>query len=299
MDTLYNEIDKIVNDIRALKSFIIFEGSKFINKIITSSSDKDFINFLKLKLKPSEKIEFPDKRSVFEKIFKKRPEIKSLNVNYVTPDLFNKITSAMEEWNSSNKKTISDEKFKIIRMFVEKLSAIELNVSSLYEESQNCDDLKQQKKSWESGKNRVNIEVNPKNNQEINSGSPEYKDADLGEEDKEIPPKRKPKKQKSIPLAPTPEEIEKIQEEQATKLLEEIKVIFNSSTKVTEPLKKYFQDKIDENKDKLMDLLKKINYDGNDKRTKDVISDHIKDYDESFNNYHIRDILELLNLNKK
>ncbi len=299
MDTLYNEIDKIVNDIRALKSFIIFEGSKFINKIITSSSDKDFIDFLKLKLKPSETIEFPDKRSVFEKIFKKRPEIKSLNVNYVTPDLFNKITSAMEEWNSSNKKTISDEKFKIIRMFVEKLSAIELNVSSLYEESQNCDDLKQQKKSWESGKNRVNIEVNPKNNQEINSGSPEYKDADLGEEDKEILPKRKPKKQKSIPLAPTPEEIIKTQEEQATKLLEEIKVIFNSSTKVTEPLKTYFQDKIDENKDKLMDLLKKINYDGRDKITKDIISDHIKDYDKSSNNYHIRDILELLNLNKK
>jgi len=301
MDTLYNEIDKIVNDIRALKSFIIFEGSKFINKIITSSSDKDFIDFLKLKLKPSETIEFPDKRSVFEKIFKKRPEIKSLDVNYVTPDLFNKITSAMEEWNSSNKKTISDEKFKIIRIFVEKLSAIELNVSSLYEESQNCDDLKQQKKSWESGKNRVNVEVNPKNNQEINSGSPEYKDADLGEEDKEILPKRKPKKQKSIPLAPTPAEIEKTQEEQATKLLEEIKVIFNSSTKVTETLKTFFQDRINKNKDKLMDLLKEINYDGKDKKTKDIISNHIKDYDKDplNNDYHIRDILELLKLSNK
>ena len=299
MDTLYNEIDKIVNDIRALKSFIIFEGSKFINKIITSSSDKDFIDFLKLKLKPSETIEFPDKRSVFEKIFKKRPEIKSLNVNYVTPDLFNKITSAMEEWNSSNKKTISDEKFKIIRMFVEKLSAIELNVSSLYEESQNCDDLKQQKKSLESGKNRVDLEINPKNNQSINSESPESKDQDLG--DKEIPPKRKPKKQKSIPLAPTPEEITKTQEEQATKLLEEIKVIFNSSTKVTETLKTFFQDRINKNKDKLMDLLKEINYDGNDKRTKDIISDHIKDYDNDplNNDYHIRDILQLLNLIKK
>jgi hypothetical protein len=289
MDTLYNEIDKIVNDIRALKSFIIFEGSKFINKIITSSSDKDFIEFLKLKLKPSEAIGFPDKRSVFEKIFKKRPEIKSLDVNYVTPDIFNRITSAMEEWNSSNKKTISDEKFKIIRMFVEKLSAIELNVSALYEESQNCDDLKQQKKSLESGNNRVNIEVNPKNNQEINSESPESKDG-------EIPPKRKPKKQKSVPLAPSVEEVEKIREEKATKLLEEITEIFNSSTKVTEALKKYFQDKINENKDKLMDLLKEIIYEKNEKEFKNTIAGHIKYYDNDplNNDYHIRDVLELL-----
>jgi hypothetical protein len=274
MDTLYNEIDKIVNDIRALKSFIIFEGSKFINKLISSSSDKDFIDFLKLKLKPSETIELPDKRSVFEKMFKKRPEIKSLDVNYVTPDLFNKITSAMEEWNSSNKKTISDEKFKIIRMFVEKLSAIELNVSALYEESQNCDDLKQQKKSWESGKNRVDLEINPKNNQSINSESPESKDQDLG--DKEIQPKRKPKKQKPLPSAPSVEEVEKIREEKATKLLEEITEIFNSSTKVSDALKKYFQDKINENKDKLMELLKEITYEKDEKDFKNTITNHIK-----------------------
>ena len=73
MDTLYNKIDKIVNEIRDVKDFIIFEGSKFINKIIKSSSDKDFINFLKLKLNPIAAIQdTTDKRSVFEKIFKKR-----------------------------------------------------------------------------------------------------------------------------------------------------------------------------------------------------------------------------------
>lgn len=300
MDTLYNEIDKIVNDIRALKSFIIFEGSKFINKLITSSADKDFINFLKLKLKPSETIEFPDKRSVFEKIFKKRPEIKSLDVNYVTTDIFNRITSAMEEWNSSNKKTISDEKFKIIRMFVEKLSAIELNVSALYEESQNCDQLKQQKKSWELGTNRANSEINPKNNQTINSESPQSKDDDLGEKNKETPPQKKSRKPKSLPPAPSLEEIEKIQEEKANNLLNEIISTFNYSTRLNskgeegQKVKTYFQTKINENKDNLIHLLKKIISDGDDKGFKNKITKHIEEYDKNGDSYHIRDVLTLL-----
>jgi hypothetical protein len=295
MDTLYNEIDKIVNDIRALKSFIIFEGSKFINKIITSSSDKDFIEFLKLKLKPSETIEFPDKRSVFEKIFKKRPEIKSLNVNYVTPDLFNKITSAMEEWNSSNKKTISDEKFKIIRMFVEKLSTIELNVSALYEESQNCDDLKQQKKSWEFGKNRPNYEKEP--NPE-SPESPESEDEKLGEKNKENPPKKKSRKVKPLTPLPSLEETEKILEEKATELLSKIITIFNSSTKLPEPTKKYFQDKINENKDNLMLLLKTKIFQSKDKNIIEYIAKHIEDFDKLESKVYIEAILKSLELMK-
>lgn len=297
MDTLYNEIDKIVNDIRALKSFIIFEGSKFINKIINSSSDKDFIDFLKLKLKPSEKIEFPDKRSVFEKLFKKRPEIKSLDVNYVTPDIFNRITSAMEEWNSSNKKTISDEKFKIIRMFVEKLSTIELNVSALYEESQNCDDLKQQKKSVEFRTNRPNSEINPSYEKEPNPKSPESPESE-DEKNKENPPRKKSRKVKPLTPLPSLEEIGKIQEEKATELLSKIIATFNSSTKLKEATKTYFQDKINENKDNLMLLLKAKIFESKDKIIIEYIAKHIEDFDKSENPVYIEAILKSLELMK-
>ena len=290
MDTLYNEIDKIVNDIRALKSFIIFEGSKFINKIINSSSDKDFIDFLKLKLKPSEKIEFPDKRSVFEKLFKKRPEIKSLDVNYVTPDIFNRITSAMEEWNSSNKKTISDEKFKIIRMFVKKLGTIELNLTALYEESQNCDDLKQQKKSVEFRTNRPNYEKEP------NPESPESEDEKLKEKNKENPPSKKSRKVKPLTPLPSLEETEKILEEKATELLSKIIAIFNSSTKLPEATKKYFQDRINQNKDNLMLLLKANVFDKKEKEITKEIAKHIEDFDKLENPVYIEAILKSLNL---
>ena len=297
MDTLYNEIDNIVNHIRALKSFIIFEGSKFINKIITSSSDKDFINFLKLKLNPSETIELPDKRSVLEKLFKKRPQIKSLDINQVTPDIFNKIALAIEEWNSNNKKTISDEKFKIIRMFVEKLSTIELNVSALYEESQNCDDLKQQKKSWEFGKNRPNSEINPSYEKEPNPKSPESPESE-DEKNKENPPRKKSRKVKPLTPLPSLEEIEKIQEEKATELLSKIITIFNSSTKLPETTKTYFQDKINQNKDNLMLLLKAKIFESKDKNIIEYIAKHIEDFDKLESPVYIEAILKSLELMK-
>lgn len=296
MDTLYNEIDNIVNDIRALKSFIIFEGSKFINKIITSSSDKDFINFLKLKLNPSETIELPDKRSVLAKIFKKRPKLKSLDINQVTPDIFNKIALAIEEWNSNNKKTISDEKFKIIRMFVEKLSTIELNLSALYEESQNCDDLKQQKKSWKFGTNRPNPEKEPNPKSPESPESPESEDEKLGEKNKENPPSKKSRKVKQLTPLPSLEEAEKILEEKATELLSKIIAIFNSSTKLQEATKQYFQNRINQNKDNLMLLLKANVFDKKEKEITKEIAKHIEDFDKSENKVYIEAILKSLNL---
>jgi hypothetical protein len=296
MDTLYNKIDKIVNEIRDVKDFIIFEGSKFINKIIKSSSDKDFINFLKLKLNPIAAIQdTTDKRSVFEKIFKKRPEIKSLGVNSVTPEIFNKIILAIEEWNN-NKKTLSDEKFEIIKILIQKLNPIELKLINLYDESEKCDELKKQKKYWKLKSSNPNSEINPISKQETNPEN--AKEAEVTPT-KVNEPQQKSNNTKPFPSVQSPEDIEKVYQEKANELLIEIISIINYSSKLTPDIKKIFEDKINEKQESLMLLLKeKIAY-GEDKNFKDAIKQHIEDYDKSSNFYHVKEISKLLKISKR
>jgi hypothetical protein len=299
MTNLYREIVKSVEDIRALKSFVIFEGSKFISKIIKSSSDKEFIEFLKSKLQPIETTNFPEKRSVIDKIFGKRTEIKPLNINSVTPDIFNKITSAIEEWNAKNENPLNDEKFKLIRVFAEKLKDIEVTLLNTYKDSKICDQFKKEKRTF-----NKNIEANKNKSDLVSSGTQE-----LNPEDKieEVPkPDEKSKKatsarsknRKQLDPVLSQDQIEKIQEEKANKLLEEIMLILNSSTKLNgnPTLKEWLDNTISAKRKELIFLLKNIVHENIEKLFKDKIIDNIKQYEEEENATNIYNIKRLLEL---
>jgi hypothetical protein len=294
MINLYREIVKSVEDIRALKGFIIFEGSKFISKIIKSSSDKEFIEFLKSKLQPIETTSLPEKRSVFDKMFGKRPEIKPLNINSVTPDIFNRITSAIEEWNAKNENPLNDEKFKLIRVFAEKLKDLEARLLNTYKESRRCEQFKKEKKSF----NR-NLEAN-KNKSDLGSGSTqESTPENVPEPDKKIPIKSKNKKQLDPVISQ--DQIEKIQEEKANKLLKEIMLILNSSTKLNSntPLKEWFDNEINAKRNELIFLLKNIVFQKDENSFKNKIISSVEKYDETGNDSSIYNIIKILDLGKK
>jgi len=299
MTNLYKEIVKSVEDIRALKSFVIFEGSKFISKIIKSSSDKEFIEFLKSKLQPIETTSLPEKRSVFDKMFGKRPEIKPLNINSVTPDIFNRITSAIEEWNAKNENPLNDEKFKLIRVFAEKLKDIEVRLLNTYKESRRCEQFKKEKKSF----NR-NLEVNKNKSDLVSNSTQEFNPQDEIEEVPETDEKSKKatsgksKNKKQLDPVLSQDQIEKIQEENATKILEEIMVILNSSTKLNSnpALKEWLGNTISAKRKELMFLLKNFIHEKREKSLISEIADNIKQYDETGNStniYNIKNLLEL------
>jgi hypothetical protein len=299
MTNLYREIVKSVEDIRALKSFVIFEGSKFINKIIKSSSDKEFIEFLKSKLQPIETTNLPEKRSVIDKIFGKRPEIKPLNINSVTPDIFNRITSAIEEWNAKNENPLNDEKFKLIRVFAEKLKDIEVTLLNTYKDSKICDQFKKEKKSF-----NKNLEVNKNKSDLVSNSTQEFNPQDEVEkvperdEESKKTTSAKPKNKKQLDPVLSQDQIEKIQEENANKLLEEIMLILNSSTKLNNnpALKEWLDNTIGAKRKELMFLLKSFIHEKKEKSLKNEIVDNIKQYDETENATNIYNIKSLLEL---
>jgi hypothetical protein len=299
MTNLYREIVKSVEDIRALKSFVIFEGSKFISKIIKSSSDKEFIEFLKSKLQPIETTNLPEKRSVIDKIFGKRPEIKPLNVNSVTPDIFNRITSAIEEWNAKNENPLNDEKFKLIRVFAEKLKNIEVTLLNTYKDSKRCDQFKKEKKSF-----NKNLEANKNKSDLVSNSTQEFNPQDEIEEVPEADEKSKKttsgksKNKKQLDPVLSQDQIEKIQEENANKLLEEIMLILNSSTKLNSnpAFKEWLDNTISAKRKELIFLLKSFIHEKREKSLISEIADNIKQYDETGNStniYNIKNLLEL------
>ena len=71
---------------------------------------------------------------------------------------------------------------------------------------------------------------------------------------------------------------------------------FNSSTKLPEDTKKHFQNKINENKDKLMLLLKTKIFNKKEKKIIEEVAKHIEDFDKSEQPVYIKAILKLLDL---
>lgn len=312
MANLYNEITDAVEDIRQLKSFIIFEGSKFINQIINSFS-KDFSDFLKEKLKISatefEAKEAPTKSmTIWEKIFRKKQESKPFQVMPVssfTAERFKEIVNIIEEWNQKNNQKFSDEKFKILRLFAEKLTKIEENLLNIYTDVKNCEDLKGEKQLWHKkfkklSKERKDFKIKP-TTFEPKTEPVAGPTAPSEEEMKSISEKPKSRSKKTSytsvpPSIPSPEEMDKLYFGKAEKLLEEIKSIFKSSNKIKDSYKDGFDSQIEKYKDKLLNNLKVFAADKQEDILINKIKNKVKLFEENGDIWNLIEIYDTIGL---
>ena len=307
MANLYNEITDAVEDIRQLKGFIIFEGSKFINQIIDSFS-KDFTVFLKEKLKISEteveaKETPPKSMTIWEKIFRKKEAPKPsfiMPVDSFNSERFKQIIAAIEEWNQTNNKKFSDEKFKMIRLFAERLTKIEENLLNLYADTRDCEQLKGEKKLWHKkfknlSKEKLSQLKSPisepvQTTPEVKPSSRKRSKIKPEVEAEEVPPLPPPEI--------SPEEMDKIYSEKTNNLLEEIKSIFISSDKIKNEFKIGFENQIEKHKNELLKNLKNIVIKREDKLLIEKAKEKINKFNDTNDTHYLISFYDTIGLSK-
>lgn len=295
MDNIKQKLSSIIDEIGNLKVQIVFEGSKFINKIIADSSNDPFIEFLRKKLETNAPVQAPVPQqgtSFLQKMFGRTNPVVATQPQTLKNIDFQKLSEAIKEWDKTKQDSFSSEKFKVLRIFTDKITVIQKKLIKLIPETKNCDELKRKFKTKDT-EHKQEKYFEPTQPSSVPQEPKKITDSEPTSEPEAITTPEPKSRRKTL----SPEEIEAFHNEKLNELLSKVTQLINSSS-IPEDTKIWFNGHL--KKDSTIDYLKQIiqeekkSKEEENKKLYNRVKNHIDKYEATKNQEEIEAVYSLL-----
>lgn len=296
MDNIKQKLSSIIDEIGNLKVQIVFEGSKFINKIIADSSNDPFVEFLRKKLETNVPVQAPVTQqgtSFLQKMFGRTNPVVPAQTQTLKNIDFEKLSEAIKEWDKTKQESFSSEKFKVLRIFTDKITVIQKKLMKLIPETKKCDELKRKFKTKDTEYKQEKY-FEPTEPSSISQEPPASEPASKPVSEPENLTSPEPKSRKKTL---SPEEIEAFHNEKLNELLSKVTQLINSSS-MPEDTKIWFNEYL--KKDSTINYLRQIiqeekkSKEEENKKLYNRIKNHIDKYEATKNQEEIEAVYSLL-----
>lgn len=296
MDNIKQKLSSIIDEIGNLKVQIVFEGSKFINKIIADSSNDPFVEFLRKKLETNVPVQAPVTQqgtSFLQKMFGRTNPVVPAQTQTLKNIDFEKLSEAIKEWDKTKQESFSSEKFKVLRIFTDKITVIQKKLMKLIPETKKCDELKRKFKTKDTEYKQEKY-FEPTEPSSIPQEPPASEPASKPVSEPENLTTPEPKSRKKTL---SPEEIEAFHNEKLNELLSKVTQLINSSS-MPEDTKIWFNEYL--KKDSTINYLRQIiqeekkSKEEENKKLYNRIKNHIDKYEATKNQEEIEAVYSLL-----